>query len=142
MKYHIFASKIEHIEAGGVWIGSPKLPPRTLICIKNEDTGRSVYCEGLFLDTNFIANYNQAARIHIKEPEKTIVISAWYRKSLGGIETQSDQKLTIKEATSAGSHLRAALQHPQQAMRIATRLGILSVILGIIGIGLGVMSIF
>lgn len=134
MKYIVYAAPTEEINAGWVWVGSPQLPSRCIIKIKNEQLHATVFCEALQIDENFLNVYNSAGRIPIDQPDMTIVINAWYRKRLGEIVTQSKQELKITSADNLWGRIRACIQHPQVVVRLATWLGILSVVLGVAGV--------
>ena len=70
-------------------------------------------------------------------------MNEWYRKRLGGLETKPkiDYPLVIEKADSWYGKIRACLQHPQNVVRIATRLGIISFALGVFGLFLGVVAL-
>ncbi len=100
-----------------------------------------MFCERLEIDDNFTKEYNQPPRVHIKPNEDTAVINAWYRKRLGGIPTKKSHDLKIIEANGWWGKLRANTGHPQVVVRLATWLAVISVALGVIGVGLGALSI-
>lgn len=95
-----------------------------------------VYCECLEIDDNFINEYNKPPRISIKHNESTLVINAWYRKRLGGIKTKTSHDLEVTSANGLWGKLRSNTGHPQVIVRMAIWLALLSVGLGILGVGL------
>ncbi|MGA2157536.1 MAG: hypothetical protein ABSH37_24270, partial [Bryobacteraceae bacterium] len=70
--------------------------------------------------------------VDLDKVRDVIVISDWYRKALGGFETGGPQHLTIcKPWCSQWADLRAACQHPEPGVRVATRVAILGTWLGV-----------
>lgn len=134
--YKVLASTRTDMNEGWVWLSNQGFAPRSIIKIKNKSNGAVVYCEALEIDENFAQEYNQAPRLNIDQSEKTIVMNAWYRNRLGGIETKKSHDLTISEANGFWGRFRASTGHPQVVVRLATWLGVISVALGIVGIGL------
>ncbi len=142
MKYTVFAATSEDIDSGWVWLGSPIPISRIVVRITNKNGGKSVYCEALKIDRNFLKIYNAPGRIPICTPDKALVANAWYRKRLGLLETQSEYELEVKFADNFCGRLRSCLQHPQTVVRLATCLGIMSVVLGLLGILLGLVGVW
>jgi hypothetical protein len=138
----IFASLYEDIAQGFVWLQKPGLPPRCIVKIKNLETGRSVFCEALQFDKNFLDRYNKCPRYTIKNPATSLVMNWWYRARLGDLQTQHEYPLEISAANSWCGKLLACFHHPQILVRVAAWLGIISVVLGAIGVVLGVVSVW
>lgn len=137
----IFAALGDDIGQGVVWLKKTGLPQRCVVKITNPTKKCIVFCEALQFETNFLKNYNQIPRLNITSPESSIVMSAWYRARLGGLETQADYPLEVTGADTYWGKLRACLAHPQIVVRVAAWLGLLSVALGGVGVVLGVISI-
>lgn len=142
-RFQIFAATTEDLNQGWVWIGSSAVADRQVVRIHNPTTGKKVYCEALAIDENFIRGYNQPPRISIKDwqTETALVISGWYRDRLGGLATKSDADLNINPVKGWYSQLRAALDHPQIVVRIATILALCSILFSIIGIIFSIKSL-
>ena len=138
----IFASTSEDAQQGWVWLQKPDLPARSIVKLTCIDTRKSIYCEALQIDTNYLNSYNQPPRLNITNPTQAIVINAWHRAKLGGIHTQTDVKLDVKAANSLWGKIRACIDHPQIAIRAAIWLGLLSVALGLIGIAPLLVTLF
>jgi hypothetical protein len=136
----IYASLDDDISEGFVWLKKSDLPHRCPVKIRNPENRRSVFCETLQFEQNFLRRYNQPPRITIANEESSIVMSTWYRARLGGLETQKEYPL---EVTGAGwwGKMRACMDHPQLVVRVAFWLGVLSIVLGGIGVGLGIISV-
>lgn len=141
MKMKIFAALGDDLGAGFVWLSMPGVPARCVIKISNPASNRSVYCEALQIEKNFLTKYNQSPRFTISDPNSSIVMSSWYRARLGGLETQRDYPLDVQVADGWWGKLRACLHHPQIVVRVAAWLGIVGVVLGIVGLLLGVASL-
>ena len=137
----IFASLYEDIAQGFVWLQKPGLPPRCIVKIRNPATGRSVFCEALQFDKNFLNRYNKPPRYTIQRPEASLVMNWWYRARLGDLQTQHEYPLEISAANSWCGKLRACMHHPQILVRVGVWLGIISVAFGAIGVVLGVISV-
>ena len=92
----------------------------------------------------FRKNYNKEGEgrvfLPLEEPSNSLilVINQWYRYKLGKIDTKEVYKLNISIENNWLGKILACLDHPQVIVRIATILGIISVIetclFGIIGI--------
>jgi len=136
----IFAAMKEDAHQGWVWLQDSSLPARSVIKITNPLNRKTIHCETLQIEDNFLFLYNQFPRISISKPDSTIVIGRWYRASLGGLNTQEDIPLTIKPCNSVWGRLMACIDHPQTVVRVTVWLGIVSVGLGLIGAVLGVLS--
>lgn len=137
----IFAAREDDAHQGWVWLQDPTLPTRGVVKITNPAAGRSVYCETLQIESNFLNQYNQPPRCTITDPKNTLVIGAWYRAALGGIATQANVPLKIQTCDSWWGHYKASASHPQVVVRLATHLGVLGLILGLIGLVLGIVSL-
>lgn len=137
----IYASLFEHINDGFVWLKQPDLPSRCVVKITNPQSQASIFCEAFQFEDNFLTLYNSDSRVNIEKPETSIVMNAWYRKRLGDLESKNDYPLVIEKADSWWGKIRASMQHPQNLVRIATWLGIFSVMLGIMGLILGVVAL-
>ncbi len=138
----IYASLDDHIGEGFVWLQRPGLPARCVVKITNPEAKRAVFCEALQLEENFLKRYNHPPRYTIKHPGSSMVMSAWYRIRLGGLETQREYALEVTAADSWCGKIRACVHHPQIVVRVAVWLGLLSVVLGALGAVLGVISVW
>ncbi len=134
----IYASLDDHIGEGFVWLQRSGLPARCVVKITNPETRRAVFCEALQLEENFLKRCNQLPRYTISDPGSSIVMSAWYRTRLGGLQTQGEYALEVKAAYSWFGKIRACLHHPQIVVRVAVWLGLVSVALGALGVILSV----
>ena len=137
----LFAALREDMHQGWVWLQYPNLSARSIVKITNPTNEKSIYCEALQIDSNFRAIYNQSPRIIIDNPQTAIVINGWYRARLGGLLTQENIPLTIKPCDSVCGRIMACIHHPQTVVRVAAWLGLISIILGFIGLALGLMSL-
>lgn len=133
----LFAALREDTQQGWVWLKDGSLPARSVVKIKNQASGKVIYCEALQIDKNFLEAYNQSPRIPINNPQDSIVISGWYRAALGGLSTKSHVQLSIKPINSWWGKFRACTYHPQTVVRVAVWLGLISVFLGLFGVLLG-----
>lgn len=156
--YRIFASLHEDTDKGWVWVSPGKsFESRTTVLITREFNGQkwSVYCEYREIDVNFIMKYDrkegtqcmyflnhgkakEASRSDVKLEglEDVVVINQWYRKALGNVKTtkhdENPEQLSFKVPYPLWwGDLRAACQHPEPGVRVATRIAILGTWLGV-----------
>jgi hypothetical protein len=132
MEYMPFASLAEESNSGWVWLWeTEQLKSRMIVKIVHD--GRKVFCECRAIDDNFLSQYNRDGRKPIPEANRdALVINKWFRDALGGVKTQEVVELAITPAKLPGWRaFRAAAHHPDPMVRIATRLGALSVWLGL-----------
>lgn len=134
--YKVLAATRADMNEGWVWLSNHKYDPRSIIQIRNELNKAVIYCEALEIDDNFIKEYNQIPRVPINGNENTIVMNGWYRNRLGGIEKKQNHDLVVSEANGFWGKFRASTGHPQVVVRLATWLAVISVALGLVGIGL------
>jgi hypothetical protein len=139
-KMNIFASTQDDLQQGWVWLKKENLPARSVVKITNAGNGKSVYCESLQIDSNFLSNYNQSPRFSITDPQNSIVLNGWFRAKLG-VQTQTDVPITIQAANGHLGRFLACTGHPQVIVRVAAWLGLISVSLGVLGAILGVVSL-
>jgi hypothetical protein len=138
----IYACLSNDISEGYVWLSKAGLSSRSTVKITNPGNGRSVFCEALQFEKNFLGEYNDSpSRIAIDRPESSIVIGGWYRARLGDLQTQHDYPLRIGSANLWHGKLRACMHHPQTVVRVAAWLGVVSVALGVTGFILGLIGL-
>lgn len=140
--YKIYACLDNDISDGFVWLKRASLTSRCIIKIKNLENGRSVFCEALQFDDNFLHHYSQSPRLKIDSPESSIIMSSWYRARLGDLETQRQYSLDIGVANGWWGKLRACMHHPQIIVRVAVWLGAISVALGVVGVVMSMSSVW
>jgi len=133
--YKILAATRVDMNEGWVWISDRNFQPRSVIKITYKKNNKSIYCEALKIDENFIKEYNQPPRYNINANENTIVMNDWYRKRLGGIKTKQKYDLEISVKNTWWGKLRASTGHPQIVVRHA-------IWFAFIGLVLGVLSMF
>jgi len=138
----IFAALREDSQQGWVWLQDRNLPARSIVRIKNTVNRKVIYCEALQIDDNFLNVYNEPHRVKIKNPQGSIVINGWYRASLGGLSTQTQAALNIRPCNSLWGKFMACTYHPQTVVRIAAWLGLVSVLLGLVGLIISLASVF
>lgn len=143
-KFKIYAALHEESKEGWVWIGLKDIKS-DFIKITNLEKGKSVICERRDIDDNFIKLYNKRETtedIEEEEKENIIVINAYYRGKLGGLETQDEVLLEITETDSIiDKYIKAPSDHPNLFVRASMILGSISIILGFLSFGLGLLSI-
>ncbi len=138
----IYACLTDDVSDGFVWLSNPGLPSRAVVKITNPENGRSIHCETLQFDDNFVRVYNESpSRINLDRRETSIVMSGWYRALLGNLETQTDYPLSVVVANGVAGKILACTCHPQVVIRVAVWLGIVSVALGVVSFVLGLISL-
>jgi hypothetical protein len=137
----IYAAQAADVSQGWVWLGGHGRLDRSVVKLSIRGTGKSVHCEALSIDGNFLREYNQPWRIQIDDPAVALVAAEWYRRRLG-LETQTDAEIDVKLAKGYWAKVRACLDHPQVVVRLPTILGLWSVVLAAIGVALGIIALF
>ena len=107
MTYKIFASLMSDVNEGWVWLKSPDLPSRCIVRIRRSDTKRSIYCEALQFDDNFLRVYNVKPRFTITDQNSSLVVSSWYRARLGDLRTQQECELEVVAMNSCLGLIRS-----------------------------------
>jgi hypothetical protein len=140
----VYAARHDESDKGWVWSKKEGTLTRTIVLLKNREKKRSVYCEYRELDRNFVNLYNDEHRgfdpkyslpTNPAQWKDIIIIGGWYRDALGHIKQQSTIDLDIvKPLLSSWAGLRAACQHPDPGVRVATRLAVIGTWLGVIGL--------
>ena len=138
----IFAARGEDVQLGVVWLRRPGMPPRCVVRIKNPANGKSIHVEAMSIGDNFLRDYNQGDRARITNASEALVICAWHRAALGGLVLGTETELEIKQRDGALGKLRACLDHPQTVVRVSTWLGAVGFLLGLIGFGLSLWSLW
>jgi hypothetical protein len=142
--YKVFAAL--HVEAreGWIWLPpNPNLTPGT-VEVRNPRNGRSIVCEMRLADTNFKRVYNaQDGTRHLPDVGDFVVISDWYRRCLGILDTKSEIPLELEETTNRWSrYVRLFVEHPSPVVRTSIVLGLVSFGLGGLGLLLGLLSVW
>jgi hypothetical protein len=142
-KYSIYAALREDVNSGWIWTNVPDFRQRSVVCLQNPKTRKKVYCEILRIDKNFLKYYNDkdGGRLTINNDFPTLVMNEWYRTLLGDLTTRSEYELQISDSDNLKGRLMASVHHPQIVVRVAFWLGVISVILGVVGLGLGIISL-
>ncbi|WP_291325120.1 hypothetical protein [Desulfovibrio sp. UCD-KL4C] len=136
MNYTIYAARDSEMKEGWVWSSNS---PSNVVKISHR--GKSIYCECFKIDENFIKQYNgNTERVKILPEKDVLVISQWYRNRLGISKTQEEYDIEIECVCGIKREFLSGCDHPQAAMRLATKLAGISVILGILGLVLGIMG--
>ncbi len=141
-KLRVYAALQEESNAGWIWI--PKNDSiKSIDVIKISCSDRSIVCVARIIDERFVSYYAESPkRLPITDIERAIVISDYYRDNLGGIQTKNDYTFEIEKIPKycCLPRLKAFWYHPDNAIKVATRLAVTSIVLGIIGIALAVIS--
>lgn len=142
-KYRICASLSEEAKEGWVWISPSNDLTSEFVKIENPESGKSIICERRIVDENYIKNYNsRKGTINIKNDDNVLILNDSFRTKLGGISTQSEISLEIKDANGLiEKYISAPLHHPHPFVRIGIKLGLISVFSGLIGLALGIIGI-
>ena len=148
----IRAALSEETNSGWVWMQmtGKSFAPRTIVRIERRAGSRRfrIYVEVRKIDDNFRGNYNSGCkRIDLAEEHDTLVMAEWYREALEiPCTTSPDNETGRVRLTVARSprpvwrSLRAACHHPDLAVRLGTRLGMVGVCLGVVGLWLGLLG--
>lgn len=142
-KYEVFAALYEDSNEGWIWMpGEKDFDSRDHITVKSIATGKKVTCVCRIIDDNYIIQYNQPPRRIIANPKEAIVLSTYYRDKLADrakskeIKTSNIYEFEIKKVWRFNyfRKILALVQHPDNAIKIATWLAIISIIIGLLGL--------
>jgi hypothetical protein len=126
--YRVFAALHDEAREGWVWLPSTPILVAGHIRIRNPRNGRTIVCEMRVADANFRKVYGgQGATFHLPGAGDFIVISDWYRRLLGILDTQNHIPLEIEDANSWWlRYVVAFVRHPSPAIRTSIVLGLIS----------------
>lgn len=93
----------------------------------------------MYLDSNWVEDYNERKRTcNITFGEPVVIMNGWYRKKLGNLETYAKTgkktELAIEITDNRFGRIMSCIQHPQVVVRIATWLGVIGMLLGVVGV--------
>lgn len=113
-------------------------------CKITPENGKSIWAEVQAVDENYIKNYNNNPNtIKIKEGDQLIAANQWYRDALG-LEKKHSHNLKIEPIICSWlfplRQMQAALKHSDSSIRICADLAIVSVFLGLLGLGIGIIK--
>jgi len=143
--YHIHQALHAEANEPWIWIGDRRYRSRSLVKIVNAGgsscSRRTVYCAVRQIDHNY---NNKRCALFGKDSndwKKQIAMSAWYRDALAIDPDDTEAELSFCEGIPVWRELRASCCHPDFVARLATRLGVAGVWLGIIGALLGLAAL-
>lgn len=143
--FSIYPSLSSEISSPAVWISEKGLRSRSIVKITNLKSNKSVWCEILIVDDNYKKSYNaKDTTKNLPDNDCFLVINSWYREILS-LEKGETASIKIEEAYSTLSWLSqifASLKHPDNTVRLAVDLAVVSLLLGAIGLFLGTVSLF
>lgn len=144
MRFRVHAALHEESTSGWVWSKVDNVESRSLVRIVSKTTNKSVICEYREIDSFFLHYFNARRRDGSQEMtmvERPVVISSWYRGALGikGIGHDVELNITPVRLRWLGS-IQGGCQHPDVVVRLATRLGVLGVWLGLTSVMMSVLS--
>ncbi len=142
-KYIIKAALSEDINSSYIWFSSLPCSSREIVKIINTNTAKTVWCEVIVADDNYIKRYNQNPKTKdINKDIPFIVMNEWYREKLG-LNKNIYCEIKIKSLWIPASirQLYASLAHPDNTVRLAAYLAFISVGLGVAGLILGFISL-
>lgn len=140
MKLIVFTALATDIQSGAVWLPSQYVHDGRLVAITNQSQDKKIYCEAIPIGEAFRHRYNEIASVPIDNSDTCIVLSHWYRARLG-CKQNSEVELDIRPSNGLWGSFQASIGHPQIVVRLATRLAVWSVFLGLLGVALGVLGI-
>jgi hypothetical protein len=131
--YTVFDALYEDLNEGYIWMDDPGVESRDIVKITNEENGRSIYCEVRQIDSNYQEQYHLKERTRQLDTDDTpVVLSTWYQDLLS-VSAGETVGLKVEEAWPIwGDLIASGRDHPELVARIATRLGVLSVLLAIV----------
>ena len=138
MQYKLLASLKDDMNQGWIWISHPSIANRSIVEVIVER--KSIYCEALMIDHNYKEAYKSGWTYNLPSDSPIITINSWYRKKLGIEKTNTEYELKIKPANHFFGKFSACYQHPQIVVRVATWLGAISVLLGVVSVTIAICA--
>jgi hypothetical protein len=149
--YTVYPALHEEANEGWIWFWNPKVRSRSVVKVTNVDPefrkSWSVCCIARVLDPYFVERYNRAYRDLFRLDENALedvmIMSQWYREALGGFmptrNSPTEKKIRLRISPARPfppfwRDLQAASSHPDAALRLSTRLGILGAWLGLVAL--------
>lgn len=145
-RYKVYAALYDESSEGWIWLPQKlekqNFSSRDIIVIKTKQNTQKVYCICRIIDNNFKRKYNKSdsGRCKIDNTDQAIVMSSYYRDMLGGLKTQEEYEFEIKRTKCPYYKIRALFQHPDNAIRIAIWLAIISIMIGMVSIIISISS--
>jgi len=141
--YIVRVSLAEDINAPYVWLSSLPCKSREIVKLTNAANRKSVWCEVVLASDNYIDRYtNNDRTIGISHELPFMAANEWYREILGISKNEhANIKITISWWPLFIRQLLASYKHPDNTIRLAADLAIVSVILGGVGLILGIISL-
>ncbi len=137
----ILAASLDSIEAGHVWVQSDRTLPQRAVCkIINLQNNKSVHCEVLKIDKNYIRSRRGRKASLVPNGKSVIAMNQWYRSKLEIDAANVNCKLSIQEQDNCIAKLSACFLHPQLVVRLATSLACISLFLGVAGVAISVVG--
>ena len=133
-KLKVLAALAEDINNGWVWLPERIVAERTLVRVRNCESGMAVYCEAIPIGGNFVSRYIVNRRITKANLKTAVVMNEWYRKKLGIESTKIECKFEISVEENLYGQIMASFQNPQVVVRLAMMLAILGVLLGVVSL--------
>lgn len=141
--YKVFAALHSEARDGWVWLPSTANLAGAVIRIRNPRNNRSIVCERRSVDTNFRQTYGAGGgTLPLPDGGGFVVISDWYRRLLGILDTKIDIPLEIEDADGIwAKYVSLFIQHPSPVVRTSIVLALVSFALGVSGLALGILSV-
>ena len=141
--YMVRASLSEDVNAPYIWFSSLPCESREIVKLSNAECNKSAWCEVVEASDNFIERYNRNKRTkNVGHTEPFVVSNEWYREKLSLNKNKpSNITITVSKYPVFFRQLLASYKHPDNTVRLAVDLALVSVILGGIGLILGVVSL-
>jgi hypothetical protein len=141
--YMVKAALVEDINSPYIWFSSLSCESRDIVKLTNTDENKSIWCEVVKASENYVDRYNKNKRtINIVDAEPCLVANEWYREKLGlSKNSKSNIRISVSRLPLFYRQLLASYKHPDNTVRLAVDLALVSVILGGVGLVLGVVSL-
>jgi len=142
VEFHIRAALHDEAKDGWAWIIPAQDVEAPYVRIRNLANDKAVVCEQRVIDENFRRIYNgREYTRRIAPDEQVLVISTHYRKRLQIRSTEETANLEVAPRYGSIASLRAGWSHASPVVRVATKLGFVSLILGFLGLATGLVSL-
>ncbi|GEM_PF-5211732 len=136
-KYKVFVALHEEARDPCIWIpNDDKVNSGDCIKVQCTSTQKKVYCECRVLDDNYINYYNDRHHTNkIREQNKAIIISEYYRKKLGNLKSGENYDFEIDYGHNCCLfRLFSIYWHPDRYFQLAIIFAVISILLSFISL--------
>ena len=139
-KIRILAALKSDTMEGWGWISKNLITKNGFYKISHSK-GKNVLCYLRIIDNNFIDEYNSARTHKIEQENDSLIINEYYRTRLKISETNKSYHINISKCNFLCRVFKFEFTHPNPYVRQSSKMTVLSLVFGIISLGLTIFTI-